>query len=36
MGNTIKLYRFLQESGPAFAAMASGAVAISDHQNSMN
>lgn len=36
VGNAIKFYRFLQDSGPAFAAMASGALAISDHQCAMN
>lgn len=35
-GNTIKFYRFLQDSRPAFAAMASGALAISDHQSAMS
>lgn len=36
MGNTIKFYRFLQDAGPAFAALASGAVAISDHQSAVS
>ena len=36
MGNTIKFYRFLQDSGFAFAALASGVVAISDHQSAMS
>ena len=36
MGSTIKFYRFLQDSGPAFAALASGAVAISDHQSAIS
>ena len=36
MGNTIKFYRFLQDSGPALAAMASGRLAISDQKSAMN
>lgn len=35
-GNTIKFYRFLQDGGPAFAAMASGVLALSEHQSAMS